>query len=461
MVEQVIVTSNDTQSIELQEDYKDQLDRVDLAKNFVFVLKSEKANVFSVNGGWGSGKTWFLKFVEDECDVPFIKFNVWENDYLNDPFRAIIAELTSLLERLAESKMTDPQLKTIKNEISEVKNFAEDIRRKCTFNAQVTTPSLGGTVPTASFAVSYDPSKIADYMELKEIKDNFIESLNHVLTEIQESQIIIALDELDRCRPDYAIRTLEVIKHFFHVKGIKFVLVVDKEQLQNTVKVLYGQRTDADCYLRKFVDVEYNLPVPSIVNVQNFINNFIINKYPRIREFLIKKNKEGNFLIREESGYFQLSSYDNENTYLREIEKYIITSIHNANLKLRDIEKVFLKLDIILGQFNQIEPFHFDFLWNLIIINTKYYNFFKMIEDDNITISVIQAFMRDNDTDNYCKTVLNNSALYSIILAVKEKNKLKDLVWKQKLSAHDYLIKDFSAELEKYIKAVNFAMNFE
>ena len=78
-----------------------------------------------------------------------------------------------------------------------------------------------------------------------------------------DKPIIFIIDELDRCRPSYAVELLEQVKHFFSVSGIVFVLSIDKVQLGHAVRGVYGNdRINADEYLRRFIDIEYSIPVP-------------------------------------------------------------------------------------------------------------------------------------------------------------------------------------------------------
>jgi hypothetical protein len=76
--------------------------------------------------------------------------------------------------------------------------------------------------------------------------------------------IVFVIDELDRCRPPFAVELLEKIKHLFSVDGLIFVLAIDRQQLSEAVRCLYGQGLDADNYLRRFIDLEYRLPAPKI-----------------------------------------------------------------------------------------------------------------------------------------------------------------------------------------------------
>lgn len=75
--------------------------------------------------------------------------------------------------------------------------------------------------------------------------------------------LVFIIDELDRCRPDYAVQVLEQVKHFFNVPGIVFVLSIDKEQLGNAIKGYYcSDAMDSNEYLRRFIDTEFSLPPP-------------------------------------------------------------------------------------------------------------------------------------------------------------------------------------------------------
>jgi hypothetical protein len=79
-------------------------------------------------------------------------------------------------------------------------------------------------------------------------------------------KIVFIIDELDRCRPDYALNLLEIIKHFFTVPNVHFVLGVNLKELENSVKARYGANITADKYLQKFVSLTMTLPNSSVRN---------------------------------------------------------------------------------------------------------------------------------------------------------------------------------------------------
>jgi KAP family P-loop domain len=95
--------------------------------------------------------------------------------------------------------------------------------------------------------------------------------------ESESKQIIFIVDELDRCRPDYALDVLETIKHFFSVGGVHFLLVCDFSQLAAAVKARYGLATESETYLEKFIDVRVSFPVQQKNELQNSVTIFVRN----------------------------------------------------------------------------------------------------------------------------------------------------------------------------------------
>ncbi len=82
----------------------------------------------------------------------------------------------------------------------------------------------------------------------------------------------ILIDELDRCRPTYAVEMLETIKHIFDIQGVVFVLATDTAQLQHAIKVIYGEGFDAQNYLGRFFQRRFTLNRKSR---REFISNIL------------------------------------------------------------------------------------------------------------------------------------------------------------------------------------------
>lgn len=110
--------------------------------------------------------------------------------------------------------------------------------------------------------------KINRYEKTKNTIVQFKDNLQKFTNEITKSEsgdikpLVFFIDELDRCRPPYALQILEKAKHLFNVENIIFVLALDKKQIGNSIRGIYGADMDVDGYLRRFIDLNYFLPEP-------------------------------------------------------------------------------------------------------------------------------------------------------------------------------------------------------
>ncbi|MDE0498831.1 MAG: P-loop NTPase fold protein [Acidimicrobiaceae bacterium] len=92
------------------------------------------------------------------------------------------------------------------------------------------------------------------HSRVREFKDALEEIVDR-----SASKLVVIVDELDRCRPDYAIDMLNVVRHLFAVPGVVVVLGVNQEELEHRVVEVFGPKTKADIYLRRFVDLPVGL----------------------------------------------------------------------------------------------------------------------------------------------------------------------------------------------------------
>lgn len=277
----------------------DKLDRAKYASFLTNVLASEgfdesrspeirKRNyVLNLNAEWGAGKTYFLKRWSQDLkkDFPVVYVDAWKQDYSDDPFLTVIAAIISQLGMQAEFEIKVP-----KSAVSMFKAVAPVIAQglaKKALNADfdeicslLADDDLSNEEDKESSAkqssADFSPATKAlaeNLIKEHEIKNKSIEAIKNKLSvwvnkfEKQKDiklPIFIFIDELDRCRPNYAVEMLETIKHIFDVKGIVFVVATDTEQLQHTIKAIYGQDFSAQMYLGRFFNSRYSLKRPAL-----------------------------------------------------------------------------------------------------------------------------------------------------------------------------------------------------
>ena len=220
--------------------------------------------VLAVDAAWGAGKTTFLRIWTQHLrneSFSVVEFNAWETDYSEEPFVTLSTELTEGL-RLGKTTVPGDTAEDLKRASLEVLRWV--IPRAMRF-AVSHVPVVG--VEAGEMAASFAEERLSRYSEARTSVKGFrsvLQNMARALSDANENlPLIVAIDELDRCRPSYAIELLEVAKHLFSVDRVVFVLAVNCEQLAHSVKALYGNDFDAEGYLRRFFDVDCQLPEPS------------------------------------------------------------------------------------------------------------------------------------------------------------------------------------------------------
>lgn len=190
------------------------------------VQKYAEGFVLSINGEWGTGKSTFVKMWKVDLELQGIKsiyFNAWENDFISDPMVALLGELHKIT-----TSTTQDLFSTILQTGSLIATKAIPSLLKC-----ATKQFLGEDLAEIAKEISAAGSEVfrKEVLEYDQKQEKLI-SFRKILSDfIQKSNLdhplIFIVDELDRCRPDYAVEVLERIKHFFSIKGIVFVLSLE------------------------------------------------------------------------------------------------------------------------------------------------------------------------------------------------------------------------------------------
>lgn len=153
-------------------------------------------------------------------------------------------------------------------------------------------------------------------------------------------QLIIFVDELDRCRPSYAVQLLERIEHYFINERITFVFSVNLEQLQHTIKNFYGNDFDACRYLDRFFDLRLSLPP---INTTKYYNSLNLSNNVEIDRVLMRIQQTFNMSLREFCKFYDSVKVSGMKSYFNETEdfmfKYIVTlclALKITNITLHD-----------------------------------------------------------------------------------------------------------------------------
>jgi hypothetical protein len=195
-------------------------------------------------------------------DFKTLYFNAWENDFEQD----ILITLISELKDLKTSKNEESFKKVINKAVPLAKSLALGLL-KTQVEKHVGNDFVKEFINQTSSSVADGlHEQIEIYTNKKKSILEFKDSLEKFVSLTTDGNpVVFIIDELDRCRPNYAVKLLEQLKHLFSVSGIVFVLSIDKIQLGNAVRGVYGSDLiDSNEYLRRFIDIEYSIPEPDI-----------------------------------------------------------------------------------------------------------------------------------------------------------------------------------------------------
>lgn len=238
----------------------------DLIYFYRLLLSQKHTNSIAIDGYWGSGKTFFVKqaqllinaknpqstlseekrteilkniAISDEDDncAKAVYFDAWDNDNNTRPVISIIYEIT---KQLSLSYLFEPQ-------------------HNICASAGALIDAITGRNITKIVNTWNTATPLSTFKEGKDFEEKIKDFLSNILNE-RGNKLIIFIDELDRCKPSFAVQLLEEIKHYFFDDRIVFVFSINSDELQHTIKHYYGNSFDACRYLDRFFDMHISMP---------------------------------------------------------------------------------------------------------------------------------------------------------------------------------------------------------
>lgn len=248
---------------------------IDKVLSILETLSRDKRGIsFAIDGDWGSGKTFVLEQLEKQLepiqseetanDLYFLfHYNCWQYDYYDEPAVAIISAMLEKAYSMDNSKleeamkaswnMAKEKLIGIGNEFVKNKIGIDVVETVADFQKEWQKQEL-------------DNSSFDKWFSFKKTIDSTRKTIHEIAS---EKTVVIIVDELDRCMPNYAIKVLERLHHIFDgIDNVILIFAIDAGQLQHTVKSIFGNKDDktVDRYLRKFINFELKLDYGNIQN---------------------------------------------------------------------------------------------------------------------------------------------------------------------------------------------------
>ena len=286
----------ETQALEKTFATHDEFNRKPIAENIIRLLTSPiDLSPMVIDGGWGMGKTEFCQKLirlmqQQHPDYQPVYIDAFRSDHSGEPLLALLAEIIKACTPEDTGDQPSEQRKNITRKVAKAAGFVMKTVAKAAvghvlkqntddlaeefqqiMNDGQDADSLAETVTDAAATIAshtIDATVEALLKEQIEAEKN-LETLKACLKELAaDKPIILFIDELDRCRPDYAVDMLEVIKHVFDVENVKVVLVTNTKQLRAAINHRYGAEVDAQKYLDKFLKYSFALPDKVVARIE-------------------------------------------------------------------------------------------------------------------------------------------------------------------------------------------------
>lgn len=258
---------------------------VDKICGLVDSLNEDSNFCLSINGAWGSGKSFVLDMIEEELsqhsEYIIVKYDAWENSFYPDP---LIAMLSCVIEGLG-------------NKLSKMRGYFKAVAEFGVKKGKELVDKLsdaGGKIGVVATVIKNIAEIVADFKNVTVVNDTkdsqletyksykmllqeFAALLNKLTKKVfvakKQTKIIVLVDEIDRCLPNDQLKILERLHHLFDVKNCAVIVAMNHSCIAKTVKTLYG--TDGNEYLRKFFDFVFKLDTSAEVYLNNLFDGFI------------------------------------------------------------------------------------------------------------------------------------------------------------------------------------------
>lgn len=226
--------------------------------------RAEGSMVLALDSPWGTGKTTLVHMLKAKLESKgyrSIYFNAWEVDYASDPLIAMVSKIDLLSDgESPESKRRMTKLKSLAMLVGKRGLIAA--AKAATLGALDWNKEIDAALAQGTGDASSDLFDLV--VKEGECLKKFREELATYVELLQQGgptqKLIFFIDELDRCRPTFAIELLERVKHLFDVPNIIFVLAIDRSQLEVSTAAVYGAGINAREYLRRFIHLDFQVP---------------------------------------------------------------------------------------------------------------------------------------------------------------------------------------------------------
>lgn len=240
-------------------------------RNARAVAAKRRGVSINVSAPWGTGKTFFMYRLAQQLRAKGMRVaevDAWRDDHADDPIFPVMSAVLKALNKTGKKVEIREALKRNAGKIAIRAGIGLAKRGAAIVIGQDAVDGIADDVGKA--AVDAAEQTLSEYAEraLERFEDGqkaIDDFRSEVAKAVEDGEpLFVLIDEVDRCRPTYAISLLERIKHLFDVPNVVFLVATHTDQLAHTIRAVYGAGFDADTYLHRFFDQTYSFDEPAL-----------------------------------------------------------------------------------------------------------------------------------------------------------------------------------------------------
>lgn len=352
----------------------DTLQRTSDVREFLMMIDNIDYNAFiAIDAPWGEGKTFFVRQIgmtmnyfrnlATEHEIGGREKKVFQNNHILGDLEPKYTYLPIYFDAWLYDNHTDALMALL---MVMIKQSDVHIDSKLNYDTGEIITSILDSIQfwkSSNWKSLYESLRGENIIEhallLEEVRQKVKEIFNEILTE-HADKLVIFVDELDRCRPNFAIEILESIKHYFDDDRIIFVMSVNKSQLIHTVAQYYGNDFDSSLYLNKFFDINIQLPKADTRIYFDTLGISCNDSY-WINKFASDLQKQFSLSLRDTTRYFyKIRSIDKQLSSSTGTDSYTIKILFIPIICVLDIVDITKKQRFLSGDgFDILKKFIF------------------------------------------------------------------------------------------------------
>jgi hypothetical protein len=352
-----------------------------------------------LDGPWGSGKTTFVQMWADTLrskGSPVIYFNAFDNDYLNDAFTALAGEFVAAeTQPDARERLVGAAVKIGKTLAIHGSRYAV---KAATLGA-VDLLELHGAVADIAKDVAKDIGKdsgeaasamVKEKLSARKAERSAMEQFRNELAtfvsgicekaEADQSAppapLVFIIDELDRCKPDFALSLVEGVKHLFAVPDVVFLLVTNLDQMCCAVRATYGPSIDARGYLEKFYHLILALPEPDRLEGPSNLERFLAGIFSGLPSDVSNNNPQIRW-----------------GTVHQSMTQHLLLLNARKGLSLRKLERLATRIAVVYASTRDSQLRVAPIIADLCLMKADAPDLYRSARDGTLTVSRLESFI--------------------------------------------------------------------